>query len=93
MSPQDVRYFVSEKVKGKVVRYTPWRCLGRGGIAPPRSELQQWKGMRVQGHALDALYPPGRGPPVRIVQEAGWAPGPCYVSGHEIIYRLGLLLV
>jgi hypothetical protein len=31
-------------------------------------------GVSGQRHAPAALLPPGRGPPVPIVQEAGWAP-------------------
>jgi hypothetical protein len=31
-------------------------------------------GASGQRHAPAALFPPGRGPPVPIVQEAGWAP-------------------
>jgi hypothetical protein len=31
-------------------------------------------GVSGQRHALAALYPSGKGPPVPIGQEAGWAP-------------------
>jgi hypothetical protein len=31
-------------------------------------------GLSGQRHAPAALYPPGKDPPVPIVQEAGWAP-------------------
>jgi hypothetical protein len=31
-------------------------------------------GVSGQRHAPAALLPPGKGPPVPIVQEAGWAP-------------------
>jgi hypothetical protein len=31
-------------------------------------------GVSGQHHAQAALYPRGKGPPVPIVQEAGWAP-------------------
>jgi hypothetical protein len=33
-------------------------------------------GVSGQRHAPAALLPPGKGPPVPIVQEAGWAPEP-----------------
>jgi len=33
-------------------------------------------GVSGQRHAPAALHPPGEGPPVPIVQEAGWAPEP-----------------
>jgi hypothetical protein len=35
-------------------------------------------GMSGQRHALAALYPRGKDPPVPIVQEAGWAPEPVW---------------
>jgi hypothetical protein len=31
-------------------------------------------GVSYQRHAPAALYPPGKGPPLPIVQEAGWTP-------------------
>jgi hypothetical protein len=31
-------------------------------------------GVSSKHHALAAIYPPGKGPPVIIEQEAGWAP-------------------
>jgi hypothetical protein len=41
--------------------------------------------MRVTGqrHAPAALLPPGKGPPVPIVQEAGWTPEPVWTQGIE----------
>jgi hypothetical protein len=36
-----------------------------------------------QRHAPAALYPPGKGPPVPIVQEAGWAPEPVWTQRLE----------
>jgi hypothetical protein len=41
--------------------------------------------MRVSGqhHAPAALLPPGKGPPVPIVQEAGWAPEPVWTQRLE----------
>jgi hypothetical protein len=33
-------------------------------------------GVSGQRHAPASLLPPGKGPPVPIVQEAGWAPEP-----------------
>jgi hypothetical protein len=35
-------------------------------------------GVSGQRHAPAAFLPPGKGPPVPIVQEAGWAPEPVY---------------
>jgi hypothetical protein len=47
---------------------------GRGDIAATHSRPQHYMGVSGQRHAPAALLPPGKGPPVPIVQEAGWAP-------------------
>jgi hypothetical protein len=41
--------------------------------------------MRVSGQhdAPAALYPPGKGPPVPVGQEAGWAPEPIWTQKLE----------
>jgi hypothetical protein len=40
-------------------------------------------GVSGQHHAPAALLPPGKGPPVPIVQEAGWAPEPVWTQTLE----------
>jgi hypothetical protein len=40
-------------------------------------------GVSGQHHAPAALYPPGKGPPAPIVQEAGWAPEPVWTQRLE----------
>jgi hypothetical protein len=40
-------------------------------------------GVSGQRHALAALYPRGKDPPVPIVQEAGWAPEPVWTQRLE----------
>jgi hypothetical protein len=40
-------------------------------------------GVSGQRHAPAALYPPGKGPPVPIGQDAGWAPEPVWTQGLE----------
>jgi hypothetical protein len=52
----------------------------RGGIASAYTALDggEWSASRP-GRAL----PPGKGPPVSIVQEAGWAPEPVSTQGLE----------
>jgi hypothetical protein len=40
-------------------------------------------GVSGQCHASAALYPGGKGPPVPIVQEAGWAPEPVWTQRLE----------
>jgi hypothetical protein len=50
---------------------------GRGGIDCTHSRPRQY--MEVSGQ----LLPPGKGPPVPIVQEAGWAPEPVWTQRLE----------
>jgi hypothetical protein len=40
-------------------------------------------GVSGQHHAPAALYPPEKGPPVSIEQEAEWAPEPVWTQGLE----------
>jgi hypothetical protein len=40
-------------------------------------------GVSGQHHAPAALYLPGKGPPVPIVQEAGWTPEPVWTQKLE----------
>jgi hypothetical protein len=64
-------------LKGKAVPLHAMEALGgRGGIAPTHSRPRNWMGVSGQRHAPAALLPPGKGPPVPIVQEGGWAPEP-----------------
>jgi hypothetical protein len=59
---------------------------GRGGIAPTHSRHtrvgarwgSEWSASRP-GHVLA----PGKGPPVPIIQEAGWAPEPVWTQRLE----------
>jgi hypothetical protein len=44
-------------------------------------------GVSGQRHAPAALLPPGKGPPVPIVQEAGWAPEPVCCILHKVVVR------
>jgi hypothetical protein len=52
----------------------------RGGIAPTHSRPRQKMGVSGQHHAPAALLPPGKGPPVPIVQEADWASEPVWTQ-------------
>jgi hypothetical protein len=65
--------------KGKAVPLHAIEALGgRGGIAPTHSRPRHYIGVSGQRHASAVLLPPGKEPPVPIVQEAGWAP-----EGHR----------
>jgi hypothetical protein len=46
-------------------------------------------GVSGQRHAPAALLPPGKGPPVPIVQEAGWAPEP--MNFKQTLFKLLIL--
>jgi hypothetical protein len=55
---------------------------GRGGISPTHYRPRNQTGVN-QHHAPAALLPQGKGPPVPIVQEAGWAPEPVWTQRIE----------
>jgi hypothetical protein len=61
--------------------YTPWRSLGGGRKSSYSFLTSALDGGWVSGqhHAL----PPGKGPPVPIGQEAGWAPEPIWTQRLE----------
>jgi hypothetical protein len=72
------------KGKGKAVPLHAMKALGgRGGIAPTHHDLGTRWGVSGQRHAAAALLPPGKGPPVPIVQEAGCAPEPLWTQRIE----------
>jgi hypothetical protein len=56
---------------------------GKGDIAPTHSRPRHYMGVSGQHHAPVALLPPGKGAPVPIVQEAGWAPEPVWTQRLE----------
>jgi hypothetical protein len=64
-------------VESKAVPLHAMEALGgRGGIAPTHSRPRHYMGVSGQRHAPAALLLPWKGPPVPIVQEAGWASEP-----------------
>jgi hypothetical protein len=68
-----------DKTKVKQSRYTPWKRLGGEGYSSFSFLTSALDGVSGQRHAPAALYP-GKGPPVRIVQEAGWATEPVWTQ-------------
>jgi hypothetical protein len=64
--------------------------VGRGGIAPTHSRPRHKMGVSGQHHAPAMLLPLGKGPPVPIGQEAGWAPEPVWTRGTKL--KLPVLL-
>jgi hypothetical protein len=75
-----VSYTISAK-KLKPSHYVPRNAWGRGGSSYSflTSALG---GVNGQRHA-PAVHYPGKGPPVPIVQEAGWAPEPVWTQRLE----------
>jgi hypothetical protein len=71
------------RFKVKQSRYTPWRRLGGEeyrsySFTTSALDGGEWSESRP-GRAL----PPGKGPPVPIVQEAGWVPEPVWTQRLE----------
>jgi hypothetical protein len=69
--------------EAKLSRYTPWLRLGERrysfhSFLTSAQDRGEWSASRP-GRAL----PPGKGPPVPIVQEAGWAPEPVWTQRLE----------
>jgi hypothetical protein len=68
--------------KAKTVPLHATKALRGRGVAPTHSHLgtrrDEWSESRP-GRALA----PGKGPPVPIVQEAGWAPQPVWTQRTE----------
>jgi hypothetical protein len=68
----------------KQSRYTPWRRLGgvrwysSYSFTTSALDWGEWSASRP-GRAL----PPGKGPPVPIGEEAGWAPEPVWTQSIE----------
>jgi hypothetical protein len=65
----------------KQSHYTPWRYLGERRYSFYSFLTSALDGVSGQRHAPAALLPPGKGPPVPIVQEAGWAPESVWTQG------------
>jgi hypothetical protein len=83
LSVQGVCIIIQLKYRVKQSRYTPWRRLEErmhSSYSFTTSALDggEWSVSRP-GRAL----PPGKGPPVPIVQEAGWAPEPVWTQKLE----------
>jgi hypothetical protein len=71
-------YIITCKVKQS--RYTPCGAWGERGYSSYSFLISALDGVSGQRHAPAALLPPGKGPPVPIVQEAGWAPEPVWTQ-------------
>jgi hypothetical protein len=72
----------SFKGKGKAVPLHAMEALG-GSIAPTHYRPRHYMGVSGQRHPPAALLPLGKGPPVPIGQETGWAPEPVWTQRIE----------
>jgi hypothetical protein len=70
-------------VKVKQSRYTPWRRLGDRRYSSYSFMTSALDGGEWSASRPDRALPPGKGPPVPIVQEAGWAPEPVWTHRLE----------
>jgi hypothetical protein len=70
-------------VKSKAIPLHAMEALGGRGIAPTHSRPRHKMGVSGQRHAPAAHLPPGKGLPVPIAQEAGWAPEPVWTQRIE----------
>jgi hypothetical protein len=64
----------------KLSHYMPRRSLGERSIARTHSRPRHLMGVNGQRHAPGRALATGKGPPVPIVQEAGWAPEPVWTQ-------------
>jgi hypothetical protein len=65
-------------VKVKQCRYTPWRRLGERKYSSYSFTTSAVDGGECSASRPSLALPPEKGPPVPIVQEAGWAPEPVW---------------
>jgi hypothetical protein len=76
--------YTHKTVKVKQSRYTPWRRLGGEKVQLLLIlDLGTRWGWVVSVYAPAAFLHPGKGPPVPIVQEAGWTPEPVWTQGLQ----------
>jgi hypothetical protein len=72
---------VEEKVKWS--RYTPWRHMGERRYSSYSFLISALDGGQLSSSRPGRALPPGKRPPVPIVQEAGWASEPVWTQGLE----------
>jgi hypothetical protein len=67
----------------KQSRYTPWRCLGERRYSSYIFTSSALDGGEWSVSHPSRALPPGKGPPVTIGQEAGWASEPVLMQRLE----------
>jgi hypothetical protein len=79
--PQSKKY--PTETKSKAVRYTPWRRLGERRYSFYSFTISALDGGQWSASLPGRALPPGKGPPVPIRQEIGWAPEPVWTQTLE----------
>jgi hypothetical protein len=72
-----------QREKVKQSRYTPWRRLGGEDYSCYTFTTSALDADECSESRLGRALPPGEGPAVPIVQEAGWAPDPVWTQRLE----------
>jgi hypothetical protein len=75
--------FILAGLDVKVSRYTPWRRLGGEEYSSYSFTTSALDGGEWSASRPGRDLPPGKGPPLPIVQEAGWAPEPVWTQRLE----------
>jgi hypothetical protein len=73
--------YISKKIKQSL--YTPWRRLGESRYSSYSFTTSALDGGEWSASRPGRAVPPGKGPPVPIVQEAGWALEPVWTKRIE----------
>jgi hypothetical protein len=74
-------WIITSKVK--LSHYTPWRRMGESRYSSYSFLTSAPDGGEWSASRLGRALLPGKGPPVPIFQEAGWAPEPVWTQGLE----------
>jgi hypothetical protein len=61
----------------------PWRHMGERRYSSYSYLSSALDGGELSASRPGRALPPGKGPPVPIVQEAGWTPEPVWTQGLE----------
>jgi hypothetical protein len=77
------QFVIYVKIKVKQSRYTPWRRLGGEEYSSYSFTTSALDGGEGSASRPGRALPPEKGPPVPIVQGAGWAPEPVWTERLE----------
>jgi hypothetical protein len=82
-----IRHYIvwapKDKKKVRLSRYMPWRRMGERRYSSYSYLTSAPDGGEWSASRPSRALPPGKGPPVPIGQEDGWAPKPVWTQGLE----------